>query len=149
MTLHPVTDIIAVAFLRTVPELNPALVSTTLPKDITVWADGFVQVVGIGGTPGMYVPLHASVVNVSCWAANIDGGKPPWGKANQLAEHIKAACLDHVSFPKTLILTSFGDYAPARLHTAFFVVGPRRIPNDEGSSARYDGDLLLNWTPLT
>lgn len=147
MTLHPVTDLVAVAYLRTVPELDPALISTTLPKDINAWADGFVQVVGIGGAPGIYVPLHASIVNVSCWAANMASGKPPWNKANQLAEHIKAECLNHI--PKTLDLTSFGDYAPARVHTAFFVVGPRRVPSDEGSYARYDGDMQLNWTPLT
>ena len=142
------TDLIAVAFLRTVPDLDPALISTTLPKDVAAWADGFVQVVGIGGAPGRYVPLHASIVNVSCWAANIDSGKPPWGKANQLAENIKAECLNHSAFPKTLILTSFGDYAPARLHTVFFVNGPHRVPFDQGSYARYDGDLQLNWTPL-
>jgi len=144
-----VTDIVAVAFLRTVPDLDPALISTTLPKDATTWADGYVQVVGIGGLPGIYVPLHASIVGVSCWAANVESGKPPWGKANQLAENIKAECLNHSNFPKTLDLTSFGDYAQVRLHTAFFVVGPRRIPSDEGSYARYDGDLQLNWTPLT
>jgi hypothetical protein len=148
LPFHPVTDLVAVAFLRTVPELDSALVSTTLPKNADAWADGYVQIVGIGGIPGIYVPLHASIVNVSCWAANMVSGKPPWGKANQLAEHIKAECLNHSAFPKTLSLASFGDYASARLHTAFFVAGPRRIPSDEGSYARYDGDLQLNWTPL-
>ena len=145
----PVTDIVAVAFLRTVPELDPLKVSTKLPADRTAWADGFTQAVGIGGIPGLYMPLHMPIVEVMCWTANLDSGKPPWHKANQLAEHIKAYCLDQASVELDLALTSFGDYFPARLHTAYFVNGPRRLPLDDGSAARYVGELQLNWTPLT
>lgn len=144
----PVTDLVAVAFLRTVPGLPVSNISTTLPKDVSAWADGFVQAVGTGGTPGLYVPLDASVVNISCWATNVGSGKPPWGKANQLAALIKQECLNHAAFPKTLDMTSFGDYTPARVHTTYFLTEPRRIPSDEGSYARYDGDLQINWTPL-
>lgn len=146
--LIPVADIVAVMFIRGIAGINPANVSTTLPKDVDSWADGFVQVATIGGAVNMYVPLDETVVSVSCWATNVGSGKPPWGKANQLAAIIKAECLKHETFPRTLDLTSFGDYASVRVHSAFFVTEPHRIPSDEGSYARFDGDLQINWTPL-
>lgn len=148
MPFIPVTDIVAVAFLRTVPGLDPNNISTLLPKDVSTWANGFVQVVGVGGVPNIYVPLDLSTVNVSCWATNVGSGKPPWGKANQLTARIMQECINHAAFPKTLDLTSFGDYFQARVHSTYFVTEPRRVPSDEGSYARYDGDMNIHWTPL-
>jgi hypothetical protein len=147
-TLRPTIDVVAVALIRVLSAIPASRVDTTLPKDTAVWSDGFVQAVGISEQSGMYVPLHASVINVSCWATNIGSGKPPWGKANQLAEIIKVACLEHSNFPVTLDLSTLGDYGPARVHSAYFITEPHRIPSDEGSYARYDGDLQIYWTPL-
>jgi hypothetical protein len=146
--LRPTIDVVAVALLRTLTGIPATRVDTTLPKDTIIWADGFVQAVGISEQSGMYVPLHTSVIAVSCWATNIGSGKPPWGKANQMAEGIKVACLDHTNFPITLDLSSFGNYNSARVHSAYFVNEPHRIPSDEGSYARYDGDLEIHWVPL-
>jgi hypothetical protein len=146
--LRPTIDVVAVALLRVLTGIPATRVDTTLPKDTIVWADGFVQAVGISEQSGMYVPLHSSVIAVSCWATNVGSGKPPWGKANQLAEGIKVACLDHDNFPVTLDLSSFGAYTSARVHSAYFINEPHRIPSDEGSYARYDGDLQVHWVPL-
>jgi hypothetical protein len=147
-TLRPTIDVVAVALIRVLSAIPASRVDTTLPKDTAVWSDGFVQVIGVSEQSGMYVPLHASVINVSCWATNIGSGKPPWGKANQLSEIIKVACLEHSNFPVTLDLSTLGDYGPARVHSAYFITEPHRIPSDEGSYARYDGDLQIHWTPL-
>jgi hypothetical protein len=147
-TFRPTIDVVAVALVRVLTSIPASRVDTTLPKETTVWADGFVQAVGISEESGMYVPLHTSMITVSCWATNIGSGKPPWGKANQLAEALKVECLDHSNFPITLDLSPFGSYAPARVHSAYFVNEPHRIPSDEGSYARYDGDLQVHWTPL-
>jgi hypothetical protein len=146
--LIPVTDIVAMALIRSIFGIDPTKVGTTLPKNVNNWADGFVQVVTVGGTPNIYVPLDGSVVAVSCWATNIGSGKPPWGKANQLAAIIQRDCIKHETYPRTLDLTMFGNYLPARVHSAYFVTEPHRIPSDEASYARYDGDLQINWTPL-
>jgi hypothetical protein len=147
-TLRPTIDVVAVALIRLLSAIPASRVDTTLPKDTAVWSDGFVQAVGVSEQSGMYVPLHVSVISVSCWATNIGSGKPPWGKANQLSEIIKVACLDHSNFPVTLDLSTLGDYGPARVHSAYFITEPHRIPSDEGSYARYDGDLQIHWTPL-
>jgi hypothetical protein len=146
--LIPVTDLVAVALIRSVPGIDPTKVGTTLPKNVNNWAEGFVQVITVGGSPNIYVPLDGSVVAVSCWATNIGSGKPPWGRANQLAAIIQRDCLKHATYPRTLDLTTFGNYAPAKVHSAYFITEPRRTPSDEGSYARYDGDLQVNWTPL-
>ena len=146
--LRPTIDIVAIALIRELTGIPASRVDTTLPKDTIIWADGFAQGVGISERSGMYVPLHASLINVSCWATNIGSSKPPWGKANQLAETVKVLCLEHSNFPITLDLSAFGGYASARVHSAYFITEPHRIPSDEGSFARYDGDLEIHWTPL-
>ena len=146
VALLPVTDIVAVAFLRTIAGIEPTRVNTTLPKDDTVVAQGFVQAVSLGGTPDVHLPWRNPVVTATFWAVNPTSGKPPWGKASQMAELVRDGCLAHELFPKTLNLSSFGDYMDARVHSAYLISEPHRVPFDEGSYARYESELQLHWT---
>lgn len=148
MALHPTSELVAVAWLKTLAGLTAGNIATTLPKDVTTWATaGFVQVTGVGGTPNMYVPMANPVVSVDCWAATAQGANPPWGKANQLAEIIRTATLAHTAFPVLVDYTP-GNYNPARLHSAFLLTEPRRVPNDPGGYARYTFDLQLAWSEV-
>lgn len=143
-TLAPTTDLVAVAWLAGVTGLSASMVATKLPADNSTWAaSGFVQVITVGGTPELYVPVASPVVGVSCWAANPNSAKPPWGKANHLAELIRAATYDHANVPRTLTLPS--SFGHARVTAAYFVSEPKRIPGDPANYARFDADLALRW----
>lgn len=146
--LHPTTDLVAAAFLGGLPGVPAGKVATTLPQDASSWAaSGFVQVYGVGGDPERHVALRRPVVTVDCWANAGQSGKPPWGKANQLAEIVLAAVMGMDNFPMTLTGLPAA-YAHARVLTAFAVTEPRRITNDPGSYARYTFDLEIHWIEL-
>lgn len=138
------TEQVAVAWLRSLG-FNAG---TTLPRDLTGWqASGFVQVAASGGSSSIYVPMRSPVVRLDCWAANPTSGKPPWGRANAIAEAIRGACLNHPTFP--VALTLVGTPAPrARVHSAYLAGEPIRVLDDVGSYARYSFPLALWWTPL-
>jgi len=139
------TDLVVQGWLAGVPGLSEAMVASTLPSDVTGWAvSGFVQVTTVGGTPDAYVPMREPVVSVDCWAVAPNSSKPPWGKANNLAEHIAAACQDHRGCNRVVILPE--GYPPVRVHQAYLLTEPRRIPSDDGAYARYQMDLALHWT---
>lgn len=143
-TLAPTTDLVAVAWLASVPGLSSGMVATKLPADNSNWAAaGFVQIIAVGGTPELYVPVAAPVVGVSCWAVNPNSSKPPWGKANHLAELIRLATYDHQNVPRALSLPA--NFGHARVTAAYFVSEPKRIPGDPANYARFDVDLALRW----
>lgn len=146
--LHPTSELVAVAWLKTLAALPSSNIATTLPKDSAGWtADGFVQVTAVGGSPNLYVPLNDPVVSVDCWAAAASGSSSPWGKANQLAEIVRAASYVRTAFP-VLVTGLPGNYNNARVHSAWPITEPRRITGDPGSYARYTFDLQLVWTEV-
>lgn len=147
----PHDELVAVAWLKGVDGVPGSGVGTTLPGDGTTWAaSGFVQVSGpVGGNPGMDVPLHRPVMQVDTWACNLGSAKPPWGKANQLAELIVAGCYGRGDDPapagRTVTLPS--GYQNARVLSAYATTVPRRNQLvDDARMARYTFDLQLHWT---
>ena len=147
MTLRANTDLVACAWLGGVTGLTPAMVAATLPTDNTSWAaSGFVTVRTSGGSPGLYVPLRAPVVTVDCWAVNPSSAKPPWGKANYLAELIDVGCRA-TNVNRTLTLPT--NYPAARVLSAYLVTEPRRAYGDQGDYARFVLDLALHWVDLS
>ena len=150
-TLQPNSELVAVAWLRTVLGLTAAMVSTRLPTDTTLWEEsGFVTVGGgdgtgavIGGSPNREMPLRAPVVSVHCWAVKRGSGRPPWGKAAQLAELIVTGTYDETRMRRQLTLPS--GYQPARLNEAYALSEPRRIPADPSGYAHFQLDLQLHW----
>jgi hypothetical protein len=146
VTLLPNTDLVASAWLRlAVPTIG---VATTLPSDVTpLRTSGFVRVAAVGGSPNRYVPMRAPVVAAECWAApTATSSKPPWNRANQLAEQIMAATFNPALMGVTVDLSGVGDYAPARVHTVVALAEPGRVENDPSNYARYDVELLLSWS---
>ncbi|WP_393075272.1 hypothetical protein [Streptomyces sp. LN704] len=149
-TLHATPELVTTAWLISIVGDR---VATTLPKpgpDGLSWADGgFVTHVVAGGSSNIYVPLRTPVMGVSCWAANPDSQKPPWGKASNLAETIVAACLDHPNVPRTALALP-GGYPDVQVKSAYTVGDPRRITDDASSYARYDiPGLVIAWTEVT
>ncbi len=144
--LHPTNELVAVTWLKGVSGLNN-LVATDLPQDNSTWsASGFTQVMALGGNPGIYVPVSWPVISVDTWAVSPQSSQPPWGKANQLAEVIKAACLDHGSVGR--LLTTPAAYNNARCLTVYPLTEPRRIRGDLAGYAHYSMDMLFMWVEV-
>ena len=150
MTLLPHTELVAVAWLKGITDVPSAAVGTTLPKDATTWLDGYVQVSVVGGSKHRYVPQGQPVMQLDCWAANRGGAKPPWGKANQLAETIAQHCYGGVNsaapVQRTVALPA--GYQGARVQSAYVLSDPRRVLSDEARYACYSLDLQLFWVAV-
>lgn len=145
---RPNSELVAIYWLRTCPDLDPTKVNTTLPRDVTVWADtGFVQVANaVGGEPDRYAPLRHPVVQVDCWAVRPDSGRPPWGHAGALSE----AILDYTYSRSSIRVVDMpSDYVSARVLCVSAISEPRRGIADVANYAHYTIDLELNWAPVT
>lgn len=141
--LHANTELVAVAWLGTVAGLNPSMVGTTVPEDNSTWAaSGFVQVQTLGGTPGLNLPWRNPVMRVHAWAQGGTSMKPPWGKANNLAELVRTAT--YVEAGKKVV-TLPGDFPDARVAVVGCITEPQRVPGDVGSYAHYYTDLEFHW----
>lgn len=151
LTLHTPNDLVAVAWIATIPGLVADGVATQLPTDETGWAaNGFVQVpLSVGGTPHEYVPVRQPVVQVECWATFPDSDKLPWWKANQLAEQIRYGTYARNGAARAVAITAGGtQYPSAAVRTARMMTEPRRIWSDIGDYAGYTFDLYLSWTQV-
>lgn len=161
--LLPNAELVALGWLALVPGFTPAMLGTTLPRipasgTLPAWiATGFVQVpFVVGGSPDPYSIQARPVVQVSCWAANAKqdaangpiatSNKPPWGKANQLAEQIRAACqaLRFSGAPRNVAMPIPG-YAHANVQAAWLLTEPRRIPSDMAGYAHFSFDMQMTW----
>ena len=143
-TLIPVAEVVGVAWVATVDGVTPEQVSTTLPRDAATWApSGYIQVSSVGGSPDKDFPMRRPVLQLDFWAVNPDSGKPPWGKANQLAELVRWGTYDQ-RYVRTVELP--GLYLPARVMSAYLLDEPRRVPDDDASYARYTANLQLHYT---
>lgn len=142
---HPTTELVAVAWLKGITALGGA-VATELPADTSSWAStGFVQVQGVGGTPALDLPVARPVVSVDFWWVAPSSSKPPWNKANQLAEHLRA----HLSSAwAARVVTLPAGYASARVTGAWLLTEPRRIRDDAADYAHFQADLQLNWVEV-
>jgi hypothetical protein len=145
MSLRPTSELVAVAWLKGVTGIPSTAVATDLPADNSTWsASGFVQVMSVGGSPNIYVPVAQPVIQVDLWAVNPNSSKPPWGKANQLAESIRMGTLDHANVGR--LLTGFpAAYNNARCLTVYPISEPRRIRDDSADFAHYTMDLQFMW----
>ena len=147
MPLAPTNELVVESWLAGVVGLTSSMVATTLPKDSTAWAaKGFVQVVIIGGTPDIDVPIRRPLVQLDFWATGAGTStKPPWNLAAGLAELVRTG----VEFQQygQLVTTREG-YFNARVLSAIMRTEPRRVEGDPSGYARYSADVELHWTRL-
>jgi hypothetical protein len=139
-----------VAWIKGIPGVPPS-VATSVPEDNSSWAaSGFVQVTPIGGGGDMYTPLNNPMVQVDCYAVALSSGKPPWGRANVLAQRIVNHTREHRLVPRVVTL-GYG-YGQARVLSVYPASGsgePRRMAEvGETSRARYMVELACHWVAL-
>lgn len=141
------TELVAAAWLGTLPGLDPSMVATQLPDDNSSWAaSGFLVIVGAGGSPNPDVPMRAPIVGTDSWAVAPSSNKPPWGKANHLVETVLAATYQRNLTHRRVVLP--GAYPPVFVHSALIRGEPRRVPGDPGGAAHYTMNLQLYWTQV-
>lgn len=146
MTIRPTTELVAITWLKGVETLPVGQIGTTLPADESKYPNGFVQVLGVGGTPNPNTPMRRPVVRVSCWMPS--ASKPRYGEANDLAERVISATYGDDGHGQTgRLVTLPGKYAPAMVHAAYPVGEPVRV-NDPNGFARYDVDIAFHWTAV-
>jgi hypothetical protein len=146
--LHAPTDLVAVAWIRSIPGLVADGVSTQLPADETSWSqNGFVVVpTTVGGSPHSTIPVHRPVVGVECWGTVPGSDRLPWGIPNQLALQIMAGCWDRTTFGRPLSITAGTvTYPQAHVLGAQVLTEPRRVWSDAGDFAGYIFDLQLHY----
>lgn len=144
MAHRPVTDLVAQAWLASLPGFTAGMVGARLPQDTTGWeTTGFVQVFTVGGTVENYTGVRHPRVQVNCWAVKPAGASPPWGRANALAETVIDGAVNGTGQQTTLALGAYHD--PARVLSVTVASEPRRLPGDQGAYACYTFDMVINW----
>lgn len=159
--LLPDSELVASGWLAAIPGWSSAMVGTTLPRlgpngPLPDWVDtGFVTVAVVGGTPASHVPQAEPVLSVNCWAVNAScagpgqpinvQNKPPWGRASQLAEQIRAAAYVLDKGIGRGVTMPVPGYAHAAVTSALLLTEPRRMPSDMAGYARYQLDIQLTW----
>lgn len=146
--LHSPTDLVAVAWIASIPGLVADGVATQLPADETKWAaNGFVVVpVSVGGTPHSSIPVRRPVVQVETWATVPGSDRLPWNLANQLMEQIRFGTYDRGTFGRALSIRAGSvAYPAAHVLGARLMTEPRRIWSDLGDFAGYTADLMLHF----
>lgn len=146
--LYATTELVAVAYIASLPTLAADGVGMQLPADETTWAEnGYVVVpVTVGGAPQSAMPVRRPVVQVECWATNPNSDVLPWGKANQLAEQIVASTFDRDIIARPVYVTFGGvAYPQVKVSEAKALSEPRRVWSDLGDYAGYLLDLQLTW----
>lgn len=147
--LLPTSELVAIAWLTGAPLVPADAVSTLVPRDESVWAaTGLIQVRCIGGSPNPDVPSYHPVMSIDCWAVDPHSSRPPWRKANQLAEIVKAAGFGGIDAvePARRKVSMPGYYDALVSAYAFFE--PRPITSDDARFAHYQFDAQFHYTPL-
>ena len=156
LPLSATDELVAVAWIGSIPGLSTAMVDTQLPPDVdadgtpAAWINtGFVTVSVVGGTPNDELPVERPVMQVDCWATRPGSNKPPWMMAAMLSRVIRRAVLDRytISRPLTPVINGVV-YPKAVVTTAYMATSFRRGYDDAGDYAHYQGDLALNWVTV-
>jgi len=153
LPLYPTDELVAVAWLATVPGLSLAMVGTALPPDVdpdgspAAWLrTGYVTVSVAGGNPDPLLPVQRPVMQVDCWAVVPGSNKPPWNMAAAIAQTIVRATWDRYRIPRPLPISVGGvTYPTAVVQGAYVATTFRRLYDDQADYARLQGDLALSW----
>lgn len=146
-TLLATSELVAIAWLGSIPDLSTQMVATQLPADESTWeTTGFITVNVVGGSPDIYLPVKNPVLQVDCYANKRSSNKPPWWRANVLAETVRYATLQRTGINRLLTISAGGaTYPKAVVQTAYLVTEPRRVYHDPGDYAIYTFDLAMGW----
>lgn len=150
----PNSELVCLAWIADVVNAYDIGEGTTLPgpdpaTQVLSWGTaGFVQCLVVGGSVNGLTPLRQPTLSIDCYATNVNGGRPPWGRANAIAEMIVNACRvvnwADTQRPVTLPTT----YGKVLVREASAHNEPQRRPNDPANYAHYGFEMQMSWLPL-
>lgn len=152
--LLPNAEIVIVSYLKAL-NVNGNNVATDLPgPDVNgsyPWQDtGFVRVGSVFEDINYYTTMREAVATIECFAYTKDANRPPYARANLLAEKIVQSTLpnQHYNVLKgKLELPS--RYYPVSILDATIATGPRRdVRLVQDNRAVYMVDLRIVWVAL-
>lgn len=148
--LRPTSELAGIAWVQSIHGLTADVVATQLPDESQWLANGAVVLRVIGGSPAVYLPVAAPVFQLDFYASKEASDKPPWGRANLLAEQVRAGCHDQLNFSRVLNLSSNGKpCGTAVAEDATLLTEPRRGYADRADWALYTADLRLTWKTVS
>lgn len=143
--LHPSSTLVMVEWLRQTLGVPAA---ATLPPPAGWASTGFLTVTPVGGTPGVYVPDRAPVMQVDCWGANLAAAgsdkvsrKVPLQQANELADKVVLATYTYQPAPVTLP----AQFLPVWVESLIAVSEVRWVPEAASPLAHFSVDVQLRW----
>lgn len=144
----PDPEQVAVAWAKTLELPMGSAVATTVPE-ASGWpvvegatTRAFLQVFATGGGRVGDTPLGRTVMSVDSWATKTSSDRPPLRLASHVLSRIVGATYSG-DFPVELDMGA--GVQRARVHSAYVVSQPRRIPDQDTSRAHYSMDLALLW----
>lgn len=148
VALRATAELVAQAWLATIPGITSSMVATTLPAKSSTWAaTGFYVVATAGGDSGMYVPTHRSLIQVDAVAYATDSQRPPWGRVDQYAQRVADACYGATSKAAQLSLAAGPSTGTAVLLGAWVASEAQRLYGDDAALAKKRLDVMLAWKP--
>lgn len=159
LPLVPSDDLVAAAWIGSIPGFTTAMTGRKLPPDTLLpdsngntlpapWLQtGFVTVAVVGGTPDPLLPVHRPVIEVKCWATLPGSNDPPWEWAKALGTAILHATWDRFTISRRLVPQLDGVTYPAvSVQSAYMATHFRPLFADVADYACIQGDLALSWT---
>lgn len=152
MATYPAnTELVAQAWLSSLPFLNSGMVNPRLPEGIekqdAAIASGFVVHSVVGGSPNIYVSERQPVLAVKAYGFPREGGrKPQYDLASGLLEQIVKATYDLDSFNQVLTLQS--GYPAAQVQQGHPVSEIRPAYGDKAYWAVYMVEIQIIWREL-
>lgn len=159
---HNNSEQVALAWLKAQTDLSGVGIGTTLPQDQTSWAStGFITVSVTGrGHSKDEIGYRCPAMTAHCWATNVSKQRPPWGKANDLADIIWNCLVNRGNHngmenvttalsgaPKVRILQVWGTEEPKRHKWGFPTLDTGAVI-DPGNTAHYTVGFELAWGEL-
>lgn len=153
LPLRASDELVANAWIGSIPGLSPQMVATRLPPDVdedgstAAWVQtGFITTAVVGGSPDPLLPVNRPVIQVDVWATVPGSNKPPWWQATAIASAIRYACWSRTHIPRPLNISVRGkQYPTAVVQGATLLTSFRRLYEDAADYAHLSGDLLLSW----
>lgn len=152
--LLPNTEIVVVSYLKAL-NVNGNAVATELPGpdgngNYSWEATGFIRVGSVFETLNNYTSVREAVVTLECYAYTPNSNKPPYLRANTLAEKVVQTTLPNQNYnviKGKLELPS--RYFPVSILEATIANAPRRdVRLVQDQRAVYLVDLRLVWVAL-
>jgi hypothetical protein len=141
-------EVVTKAWIAQLPSFTADMVDEQLPRDRSVWVvSGFITVTVVGGATVPEFRLESPVIAVTGWAHEPGIDRPPWEKARNLVEMVKAGTFQPPG-PSGWRLELPRCSEDAVVKTAYAIGKPRRQYGDFGDYAGYVQNLVLNWTPI-